>query len=54
MTTRFKTTKLLSGGRVTMPQEWLDRSEIKDGDILIIDDIDKKTIKITKAKVGKA
>ena len=37
-----------------MPQEWLDRLEIKDGDILIIDDIDKKTIKITKAKVGKA
>jgi len=53
MTTRFKTTKLLSGGRVTMPQEWLDRLEIKDGDILLIDTRSKHVI-ITKAKVGKA
>lgn len=53
MTTRFKTTKLLSGGRVTIPQEWLDRLEIKDGDILLIDTKTKQVI-ITKAKVGKA
>ena len=53
MTTRVKATKLLSGGRVTMPQEWLDRLEIKDGDILLIDTRTKHVI-ITKAKVGKA
>lgn len=36
MQKQFKPTKLLSGGRVTMPQEWLDRNEIEEGDILLI------------------
>ena len=53
MTTRFKTTKLLSGGRITIPHEWLDRLEIKNGDILLIDSRTKHVI-ITKAKVGRA
>lgn len=54
MTTRYKTTKLLSGRRVTMPQEWTGSNEIKDGDILIVDYEDHgKTIKLTKARVKK-
>ena len=53
MANQYKTTRLLSGRRVTMPQEWIDRNEIKDGDTLIIENYEGKTIKITKAKLKK-
>ena len=53
MTKQFKPTRLLSGGRVTMPQEWLDRFEIKEGDILLVDATSKHLV-ITKAKLQEA